>query len=35
MTGTIDPLIAAVMMPLSSVTVVFASWRSRTFEAQP
>ena len=35
MTGTIDPLIAAVMMPVSSVTVVFASWRSRTFEAQP
>ena len=33
MTGTIDPLIAAVMMPVSSVTVVLASWRSRTFEA--
>jgi Cu2+-exporting ATPase len=35
MTGTIDPLIAAVMMPLSSVTVVLASWRSRTFEVRP
>jgi Cu2+-exporting ATPase len=35
MTGTIDPLIAAVMMPVSSVTVVLASWRSRTFEARP
>ena len=35
MTGTITPLIAAVMMPVSSVTVVLASWRSRTFEARP
>jgi Cu2+-exporting ATPase len=33
MTGTINPLIAAIMMPVSSVTVVLASWRSRTFEA--
>ena len=32
-TGTIDPLIAAIMMPVSSVTVVLLSWRSRTFEA--
>jgi Cu2+-exporting ATPase len=30
-TGTISPLIAAVMMPLSSVTVVFSSWTGRTF----
>jgi Cu2+-exporting ATPase len=34
MTGTIDPLVAAVMMPISSVTVVLASWRSRTFEVR-
>jgi cation transport ATPase len=34
-TGVINPLIAAVMMPLSSLTVVVASWRSRTFEAAP
>ena len=31
-TGIINPLIAAIMMPLSSLTVVLASWRSRTFE---
>ena len=31
-TGIIDPLIAAIMMPVSSVTVVLMSWRSRTFE---
>jgi len=30
-TGTISPLIAAVMMPLSSVTVVFSSWYGRSF----
>jgi len=33
MTGVINPLIAAIMMPASSLTVVLASWRSRTFEA--
>jgi Cu2+-exporting ATPase len=31
-TGVITPLIAAIMMPASSLTVVLASWRSRTFE---
>ena len=32
MGGWINPLIAAILMPLSSLTVVLASWRSRTFE---
>jgi cation transport ATPase len=31
MTGHIDPLVATVLMPISSLTVVLASWRSRTF----
>lgn len=31
-TGTISPLFAAVMMPLSSLTVVLGSWYSHTFE---
>ncbi len=31
MAGVLSPLIAAVMMPASSLTVVLASWRSRTF----
>jgi Cu2+-exporting ATPase len=31
MTGVIDPLVAAVMMPVSSLTVVLTSWRGRTF----
>ena len=30
-TGTINPLVAAILMPLSSVTVVLASWFSTTF----
>lgn len=30
-TGTIDPLIAAILMPASSLTVVLASWTSETF----
>ncbi len=30
--GLLTPLIAAILMPLSSLTVVFASWRGRTFE---
>ena len=30
-TGVLDPLIAAILMPLSSLTVVVASWRSTTF----
>ena len=31
MTGVIDPLFAAILMPLSSVTVVLGAWRGRTF----
>lgn len=31
MAGVLTPLIAAVLMPLSSLTVVLASWRSETF----
>jgi Cu2+-exporting ATPase len=30
-TGRMDPLIAAIVMPLSSLTVVLAAWRGRTF----
>jgi P-type Cu2+ transporter len=33
--GLLTPLIAAVLMPLSSLTVVLASWRGRTFEVAP
>jgi cation transport ATPase len=32
MGGWINPLLAAFLMPASSITVVLASWRSRTFE---
>ncbi len=32
--GILDPLIAAVLMPMSSLSVVFASWRGRTFDAR-
>ena len=31
MGGWITPLMAAILMPLSSVTVVLASWRGQTF----
>lgn len=31
-TGAINPLIAAILMPLSSLTVVLAAWRGRTFD---
>jgi Cu2+-exporting ATPase len=31
MAGVLDPLIAAILMPASSLTVVLASWRGRTF----
>ena len=30
-TGIINPLIAAIMMPVSSLTVVLVAWRSETF----
>ncbi|MDZ4674901.1 MAG: heavy metal translocating P-type ATPase [Gemmatimonadota bacterium] len=33
MAGLLDPLVAAVLMPLSSLTVVLHSWRARSFEA--
>ena len=32
-TGVINPLIAAILMPVSSLTVVLASWSSTTFHA--
>lgn len=32
MAGVLTPLIAAILMPASSLTVVLASWRTRTFE---
>lgn len=31
MTGHLNPLIAAILMPLSSITVIFNAYRSRTF----
>jgi Cu2+-exporting ATPase len=31
-TGVINPLVAAILMPASSLTVILASWLSRTFE---
>ncbi|HEX8725514.1 MAG TPA: heavy metal translocating P-type ATPase [Gemmatimonadaceae bacterium] len=31
MTGAINPLVAALMMPASSLTVVISSWQARTF----
>jgi Cu2+-exporting ATPase len=30
--GLINPLVAAVLMPASSLTVILASWLGRTFE---
>ena len=33
MAGWINPLLAAILMPASSLTVVLGSWKSRTFEA--
>jgi Cu2+-exporting ATPase len=32
MRGQLTPLVAAILMPVSSLTVVIASWRSRTFD---
>jgi Cu2+-exporting ATPase len=34
MAGVLTPLIAAILMPASSLTVVLASWRSRTFRSE-
>jgi Cu2+-exporting ATPase len=34
MLGLITPLVAAVMMPASSLTVLLVSWKSRTFDAR-
>ena len=31
MTGSLDPIVAAVLMPVSSVTAILGAWRSRTF----
>ena len=31
MTGVLNPLVAAVLMPLSSLTVILSSYRARTF----
>jgi cation transport ATPase len=31
MSGHITPLVAAIIMPVSSLTVVLASWLGRTF----
>ena len=33
MAGRLDPIAAAILMPLSSVTVIVSSFRSRTFPA--
>jgi cation transport ATPase len=32
MTGHVTPLLAAILMPISSATVILGSWWSRTFE---
>jgi Cu2+-exporting ATPase len=34
-TGTINPLIAAIMMPLSSITVLLGSWYGHSFDRTP
>ena len=33
--GLIDPLVAAILMPASSLTVVLLAWRGRTFDLEP
>jgi cation transport ATPase len=33
MTGVLNPLLAAILMPLSSLTVILSSYRARTFTA--
>ena len=35
MAGLVHPLVAAIMMPASSLTVVLTAWRGRTFEEVP
>jgi len=35
MLGLMDPVVAAVLMPASSLTVIVLSYRSRTFGAEP
>jgi P-type Cu2+ transporter len=35
MAGLINPLIAAILMPVSSITVLLASWYGRSFERAP
>jgi cation transport ATPase len=32
MAGLLNPLVAALLMPASSLTVVISSWRARTFD---
>jgi len=34
MAGRLDPIAAAILMPLSSVTVILSSYRARTFRAR-
>ena len=34
MMGMLDPLIAAVLMPLSSATAVLGAWHGRTFDRE-
>jgi Cu2+-exporting ATPase len=34
MTGVLNPLVAALMMPASSLTVVLSSWHARTFDGK-
>jgi hypothetical protein len=31
MAGRLDPIVAAVLMPVSSITAIVGAWRSRTF----
>ncbi len=31
MSGLLDPIVAAILMPVSSVTAILGAWRGRTF----